>query len=124
MENRAMRLSDNFPRIDIKKTGENIKNLIHQSNFTLDDIKDYLHLNSTQAIYHWMQGRSLPSIDNLYALSFLLNVSMEHILVVEEESYNVYVRNYERMRENFSKETIKRLLTYYVYLSTYNKGEK
>ena len=34
-----------------------------------------------QAIYKWQRGKSLPTVDNLYALGALLEVPMEEILV-------------------------------------------
>ena len=36
-----------------------------------------------QAIYKWISGRSLPSLDNLIILSRILHISMEDILVVD-----------------------------------------
>ena len=38
-----------------------------------------------QAIYKWQQGKTLPSVDNLYALCSLLEVSVEELLVEKEE---------------------------------------
>lgn len=34
-----------------------------------------------QTIYRWFHGKSLPSLDNFYALSVLLGISMENLLV-------------------------------------------
>ena len=34
-----------------------------------------------QAIYKWQRGQSLPSVDNLYALSALLQVPMNEIII-------------------------------------------
>ena len=39
-----------------------------------------------QASYRWQSGVSLPTVDNLYALSILLNVTMEDILIVRNRS--------------------------------------
>lgn len=36
-----------------------------------------------QAIYKWLSGRSLPSLDNFVILSRLLHTSMEDILVID-----------------------------------------
>ena len=36
-----------------------------------------------QAVYKWMSGKSLPSLDNLIILSRILNTSIESILVID-----------------------------------------
>ena len=36
-----------------------------------------------QAVYKWISGRSLPSIDNFLILSKVLHTSIEDILVVD-----------------------------------------
>jgi hypothetical protein len=37
------------------------------------DIQGFLELSTSQSIYHWFDGRNLPTIDNLYALSELFH---------------------------------------------------
>lgn len=37
-------------------------------------------LESVQAIYKWQRGDSLPTVDNLYALSALFQTSVDDIL--------------------------------------------
>lgn len=36
-----------------------------------------------QAVYKWLAGRSLPSIDNFIILSRLLHTNIEDILVID-----------------------------------------
>ena len=38
-----------------------------------------------QAVYKWLSGKSLPNLENLLILSKLLNISIENILVVDED---------------------------------------
>ena len=38
-----------------------------------------------QAVYKWLSGKSLPSLENLLILSKLLNISIENILVIDED---------------------------------------
>jgi hypothetical protein len=35
-----------------------------QKGLSMNEIKDFLGLGSTQAMYRWFQGKSLPSVDN------------------------------------------------------------
>ena len=70
-----------FPVIDMNATGANIKRLRLQKGLTVRDLQDYFGFEEPQAIYKWQRGESLPSVDNLYALGNLLEISMEDILV-------------------------------------------
>ena len=46
-------------------------------------IQAYLHLSCPQSIYRWFKGKILPSVDHLCALSRLLGVHMEDLLVLK-----------------------------------------
>ena len=70
-----------FPVIDPVATGANIRRLRRERGLTVRDLQAYFGFEEPQAIYKWQRGRSLPSVDNLYALSALLGVPMNEILV-------------------------------------------
>ena len=70
-----------FPVIDPIATGRNISRLRLERGLTVRDLQTYFGFEEPQAIYKWQRGKSLPTVDNLYALSALLNVPMERILV-------------------------------------------
>ena len=70
-----------FPTIDLIATGKNIIRLRKAHGLTVRQLQLYFGFEEPQAIYKWQQGKSLPSVDNLYALSRLLGVSMNEILV-------------------------------------------
>lgn len=70
-----------FPVIDPAATGANILRLRKERGLTVRDLQAYFGFEEPQAIYKWQSGKSLPSVDNLYALGALLGVSMEEILV-------------------------------------------
>ena len=70
-----------FPVIDPVATGQNIIRLRKARGLTVRDLQDWFGFEEPQAIYKWQRGKSLPTIDNLYALGALLDVSMEEILV-------------------------------------------
>ena len=72
----------NYPQIDLKKTGENIKRLRKQKNLSVSDLQSYFGFDSPQAIYKWQWGESLPSIDNLIILALVFEVKIEDILVI------------------------------------------
>ena len=70
-----------FPVIDPIATGKNILYLRKQKGLTVKDLQEYFGFEEPQAIYRWQYGKTLPSVDNLYALSAILDVPMESILV-------------------------------------------
>ena len=70
-----------FPSIDLKATGENIIRLRKACGLTVRELQQFFGFDEPQAIYKWQQGKCLPSVDNLFALSNLLGVSMNEILV-------------------------------------------
>jgi len=72
-----------FPKIDLKETGENIKRLIVQSGNTIKGVAEYMGFSTPTAVYKWVNGLSLPTVDNLVALSELLNVTVEEILKIK-----------------------------------------
>lgn len=75
----------NYPVLDIKATGERINQLRKDNNLRVTDVAEYMGFESTQAVYKWQRGESLPTVDNLYALSRLLNTSVDDILIGEKE---------------------------------------
>ena len=75
----------NYPVLDIKATGERINQLRKDNNLRVTDVAEYMGFESTQAVYKWQRGESLPTVDNLYALSRLLHTSVDDILIGEKE---------------------------------------
>ena len=75
----------NYPVLDLKATGERINQLSKDNNLRVTDVAEYMGFESTQAVYKWQRGESLPTVDNLYALSRLLHTSVDDILIGEKE---------------------------------------
>ena len=75
----------NYPVLDIKATGERINQHRKDNNLRVIDVAEYMGFESTQAVYKWQRGESLPTVDNLYALSRLLHTSVDDILIGEKE---------------------------------------
>ena len=79
-----------FPVIDPVATGENIQRLRRERGLSVRDLQTFFGFEEPQAIYKWQRGKSLPSVDNLYALSALLDVSMDDIIVSRTIQLNQY----------------------------------
>ena len=74
-----------LPVIDMMKTGQNIEKLRTDAGISVREIQELLGFSGTHAIYKWQRGESLPSLDNIAALSFILKVSIEDILIYKYE---------------------------------------
>ena len=81
----------NFPVIDPAATGANIVRLRRARGLSVRDLQTFFGFEEPQAIYKWQKGKSLPSVDNLYALGALLEVPMEEILVSAGSKWNELV---------------------------------
>ncbi len=82
-------VSKPFPVIDLVATGKNITRLREESGYSIADLQGYFGFTGPQAIYKWQEGKSLPSTDNLIALSYLLEKSMEEILVTRQTALDI-----------------------------------
>ena len=69
--------------IQQKETGKQIKKLLMENGYTVKDVQNAMGFENPQAIYKWISGRSLPSLDNFVILSRLLHTSLVDILVVD-----------------------------------------
>lgn len=78
-----------FPVIDPAATGRNIMRLRLEQGLTVRDIQVFFGFEEPQAIYKWQSGKSLPTVDNLYALSALLDVRMDEILVAAKPELKI-----------------------------------
>ena len=71
-----------YPVINLVGTGKNIKRLRKEKGIKVSQICKAMGFENPQAVYKWQSGKSLPTVDNLVALSRLLGTSMEDILVL------------------------------------------
>lgn len=71
------------PVVDLKLTGQNIAVLREQSGISVRELQAMLGFATPQAIYKWQRGETLPTVENLAALAFILGVAVEDILVVK-----------------------------------------
>ena len=57
-----------LPVIDKKKTGINLRLMMDERGLTVKDVQQYLKLGSVQSVYHWLNGISLPTVDNFLVI--------------------------------------------------------
>jgi len=64
-------------------TGLRLKGACEKRRITAKDVQKFLGLAALQSVYGWFQGRTLPSLDNFYALSCYLDMPMEDMVVAK-----------------------------------------
>lgn len=80
----------NYPVIDLNATGSNIKKLRRREGFSVAELQSFFGFEHPNAIYKWQKGESLPTVDNLLALSVLFKVSMNEILVYDDQDFYIF----------------------------------
>ena len=70
-----------YPVLDTKATGARIRELRKARHLKVEDVARFMGFESEQAVYKWQRGDSLPTVDNLYALSRLFGTTVDDILV-------------------------------------------
>lgn len=72
------------PEYDLKVIGENLKRLRKKNGFSVDEVREYLHMGTVQAIYKYERGAGYPPADTLLALMDLYHADYHDI--VEEHT--------------------------------------
>lgn len=75
-----------YQPIDQLRTGKKLKTMLESAGYDVKYIQTYLQLSCPQSIYRWYKGKALPSLEHLSALSKLLHVHMEELLVIQGET--------------------------------------
>ena len=73
-----------FPVIDLARTGRAIERHRREAGLSVRELQNYFGFEYPQAIYKWQHGECLPTVDNLLALSRVLQVPMEDLLVYDD----------------------------------------
>lgn len=98
-----------FPVIDKRATGINIRRIMDECGITVKELQEYLCLGSVQSVYHWLNGISMPTIDNLYAMSELFQVTVDEILCGNRKLFT--------LKAAWDKSEYGRIFAYYRRLS-------
>ena len=69
------------PVLDLPATGAKIKTLMKRNGMTVRSLQDIFESPYPQAIYNWLAGKNMPSIDNLVILAEVFGVPVDEIVV-------------------------------------------
>ena len=83
-----------IPVVNLPKTGAKIDLLRKKANLSVKDIQKVFGFETPQAIYKWLNGRNLPTVDNLIILANIFNVNVEDILSIDYKEIKEGTNNY------------------------------
>lgn len=72
-----------MPYVNLEKTGLNLKSLMKSKNLTVKDLQKVFGFANPQAIYNWLSGKTLPTVDNLLVLSFVFDTTLDDLVVTD-----------------------------------------
>ena len=67
--------------VDSVRTGANLRLLVRESGWDVRKIQRTLYFLNRNSVYDWFGGRSIPTVDHLLALAYLLGCPIETLLV-------------------------------------------
>lgn len=71
-------------RVSKTETGKRIRKLMLRCGVTVRELQEEMNLESPQSVYKWINGKAVPSIENLLILGKMLNMPVESIVVMED----------------------------------------
>ena len=75
-----------MPTINMVATGRNIMRLREEAGLNVRDLQNVFGFATPQAIYKWQHGTAMPTIDNLVVLAAVFGVTIDEILVVDDNT--------------------------------------
>ena len=69
--------------VNMPATGANIKNMMKASNIKVKDVQAVCGFGTPQAIFKWMRGDCMPTIDNMIIIADMFDCKVDDIVVVD-----------------------------------------
>ena len=66
--------------IDTVATGATIKAMMKKRKLTVTDVQSKCYLQTQMAVYKWLRGDSIPTVDNLVILAELFGCKIDDII--------------------------------------------
>lgn len=71
-------------RVDKVRTGRNISRAMEDHGVRASDIMEACGLTTRNAIYRWMNGKSLPTIDHMVILAYMVETALQDLIAIED----------------------------------------
>ena len=72
-----------FPMINTVATGQNINRMRIAADMSVRDMQEVFGFSTPQAIYKWIHGTAMPTIDNMVVLAAMFDVTVDEIIAVD-----------------------------------------
>lgn len=72
--------------IDTKQTGQRIAQVMQEKDVTVRQLQKVFGFEAPNAIYRWLRGSALPTVDHLVILAHVLDVRVDDLLAIREET--------------------------------------
>ena len=72
-----------MPFINTVATGRNIDRLRVEAGLSVRDMQIVFGFATPQAIYKWIHGTAMPTIDNMVILAAMFGVTLDDIIAVD-----------------------------------------
>lgn len=74
-----------LPTINMTETGKNINSLRIKNHMSVKEMQQIFGFTTPQAVYKWIHGKNLPTLDNMVILAHVFRVTIDKIIVTEEK---------------------------------------
>ena len=72
-----------YPMINTAATGQNINRMRIEAGMTVRDMQQVFGVTTPPAIYTWIHGTAMPTIDNMVILAAMFDVTVDEIIAVD-----------------------------------------
>ena len=72
-----------FPMINTVATGQNINRMRIGAGMSVRDMQEVFGFTTPQAIYKWIHGTAMPTIDNMVILAAMFDVTVDEIIATD-----------------------------------------
>lgn len=72
-----------YPMICMEETGRRIKEAVRARGLTTGEVASYMGFRHHKSVYAWYRGAALPTLENMIALSSLLQIPVNDLIVLE-----------------------------------------
>ena len=77
------------PTIDMAATGRNISQMRRAAGISVRQMQDTFGFSTPQAIFKWMRGDSMPTLDNIVILASIFGCAIDDIIVRAGSAQNI-----------------------------------
>lgn len=73
-----------IPTVNMAETGKNINRMRIEADMSVKDMQQVFGFSTPQAIYKWIHGKSMPTLDNMVILAEIFGTTIDKIIIVEK----------------------------------------